>query len=345
MPHVLITGGSGFFGSVLKQRLLAEDYQVTNIDLLADSCRHPNLKSIQGNICDRELMRQVFSSSGFSAVFHCAASLAHGSIDARSLWSSNVEGTRVIADCAREFEAKKLIFISTNCLWASNPGHPITEEEAPRPIEPYGHSKLAAETILAEYARDLSVIVLRSPTIIDSGRLGLLAILFEFVQEGRTVWVVGDGSNRYQFISAVDLASACLKALDYAGSDVFHVGSDHVPTLREVYEAVIRAAGSRSRVRSLPRLPATTAMQVAHKLKLSPLGPYHSQMIAEDFLFDTTKIKEALHWAPTLTNEEMMVDAYHYYASRRAEIHARQDASPHHRAAEMGIIRLLKWVS
>ncbi len=78
----------------------------------------------------------------------------------------------------------------------------------------------------------MNVIILRCPTIIDSGRLGLLAILFEFIQDGKKVWVVGGGANRYQFIYAQDLATACLLAMNYPHSDIFHIGSDDVKSLR-----------------------------------------------------------------------------------------------------------------
>ena len=86
-------------------------------------------------------------------------------------------------------------------------------------------------------------------------------------------------------------------------------------------------------------------MKLAHLLKVSPLGPYHYRMIAEDFIFSTTRIREKLGWRPTLTNEQMMIEAYIYYARQRAEIHARKDVSAHSKAAPMGIIRLLKWIS
>jgi hypothetical protein len=86
-------------------------------------------------------------------------------------------------------------------------------------------------------------------------------------------------------------------------------------------------------------------MKLAHKLGISPLGPYHYRMIAEDFIFSTAHIREKLGWRPTLTNEQMMIEAYSYYAKQRAEIHARKDVSAHSKAAPMGIIRLLKWIS
>jgi nucleoside-diphosphate-sugar epimerase len=226
-----------------------------------------------------------------------------------------------------------------------NLGHRVREDEPPAPVELYGKSKLAAEQVLAEFSGDLDVVILRCPTIISGGRLGLLAILFEFIDEGRTVWVVGAGSNRYQFVYALDLAQACIAALQTKRSEIFHVGSDNVQSLRAVYEAVIAKAGSRSRVRSLPKTPTLAAMRIAHALHLSELGPYHYRMIAEDFIFDTSKIKQQLGWRPTRDNAEMLTEAYVYYSQRRKEIESRKDVSAHSRPASMGIIRVLKWLS
>jgi nucleoside-diphosphate-sugar epimerase len=345
MREVLVTGGSGFFGGVLKRRLLAEGFRCVNIDLVPDADRNENLESVRGDLRDRELLDRVFSAHSFSAVFHCAAMLAHGSMHEKLLWTSNVDGTSNVAEACRKFSVPSLVFTSTNCLWGSNAGHAIGEDEPPRPIEIYGRSKLAAEEALNGYRYDLHVVILRCPTIIDSGRLGLLAILFEFIQDGKKVWVVGGGANRYQFIYAQDLATACLLAMNYPHSDTFHIGSDDVKSLRAVYDAVIAEARSGSRVASLPKGPTIAAMKLAHRLGISPLGPYHYQMIAEDFLFDTVKIKSLLGWRPTLTNEEMLVRAYRYYAAQRDEIHARTEVSAHSKPADMGVIRLLKWLS
>ncbi|HEX9201963.1 MAG TPA: NAD-dependent epimerase/dehydratase family protein [Acidobacteriaceae bacterium] len=343
---VLVTGGSGFFGGILKNRLLAEGFSVVNLDLVADTDQHPQLKSIRGDIRDAALVDNLFAEEKFDSVMHCAAMLAHEKIESSDLWSSNVDGTRILAEAARSNHVGSFVFTSTNCLWAHNAGRPVREDDPPAPVELYGRSKLAAEQVLKQYEDDLAVIVIRCPTIIDEGRLGLLAILFEFIDEGRKVWVVGDGSNRYQFIYAQDLATACRMAMDYGRSDIFHVGSDNVPTLRGVYEAVIRAAGTGARVAQLPRSPTIAAMKLAHILRVSPLGPYHYRMIAEDFVFDTTHIREQLGWSPTVTNEQMMLKAYQYYANRRKEIDARAaEVSAHSRPAAMGVIRLLKWLS
>jgi UDP-glucose 4-epimerase len=345
MQELLITGGSGFFGGVLKRRLLAEGFRCVNIDLVPDGDHHENLESIQGDLRDKDLLDRIFATHKFVAVFHIAAMLAHGAMDETLLWTSNVDGTRNIAEACKTHRVPTLVFTSTNCLWASNVGHAIAEDEKPAPIEIYGRSKLAAEEVLAEYCEAMNVVILRCPTIIDEGRLGLLAILFEFIQDGKKVWVVGGGANRYQFIYAQDLVEACLLAMKYPQSDIFHIGSDDVKSLRAVYDAVIAEAHSGSRVASLPKGPTIAAMKVAHRLGISPLGPYHYQMIAEDFLFDTAKIKTSLGWRPTLTNEQMLVRAYRYYAAQRDEIHARTEVSAHSKPASMGVIRLLKWIS
>ena len=346
MPHVLVTGGAGFFGGILKRTLLRQRYDVTSVDRAADPSWHPHLTKVTGDLRDPWLLNSLFAHTEYDAVFHCAAMLAHGmDLDEDDLWTSNVHATRMIAEACRNYGVPKLIFTSTNCLWASNPGHAIREDEMPAPAEIYGQSKLAAEHVLCGYANDMDIVILRCPTIIDSGRLGLLAILFEFIQDGKTVWVVGDGGNRYQFIYAEDLVRACMAAMRRGVCDIFHVGSANVKTLRQVYEAVIAEAGSASKVRSLPLRPALGAMKLAHRFGISPLGPYHYRMIAEDFLFDTRKIQAQLGWRPTLTNEEMLVQAYRYYASRREEINERTNVSAHTKAAPMGVIRLLKWVS
>jgi UDP-glucose 4-epimerase len=347
--EVLVTGGSGFFGGVLKRRLLAEGFAVTNIDLVRDEdAGAEGLTSVQGDIRDGGLLARIFAEHKFEGVFHCAAMLAHDVKDDTLLWTSNVDGTRLVAEAALAAGVTKMVNISSNCLWAEGFGRPVTEADVPAPVELYGRSKLQAERELAaivETRPDFKVVTLRCPTIIDSGRLGLLAILFEFIEDGKKVWVVGDGSSRYQFIYAQDLATACLLCLQYEESNLFHIGSDDVPTMRGMYESVIRAAGSKARVASLPRTPTIAMMQLAHRLKVSPLGPYHYRMIAESFVFDTQRIRTELGWTPTLTNEEMMLRAFSYYSENRKAIHERTDVSAHSKAAPMGIIRLLKWLS
>ena len=215
---------------------------------------------------------------------------------------------------------KKIIFISSNCLWARNFDAPVTEEETPFPVEIYGKSKLEAEKILLSYKNKINSIIFRSPTIMDEGRLGLLGILFEFIDEGRKLPMVGDGKNRYQFIYAKDLVKAFELALSYNKTEIFNIGSDNVKTFNEVYEYVIKKSGSNSRLIHFPKLPMIWAMKICFWLGISPLGPYQYKMIASSFVFDTNKIKQKLGFSPSLKNEEMLLRAYEFYHKNKKEI-------------------------
>ena len=342
---ILITGSAGFFGSILKKRLLLNGHTCVGIDLHPDYHTHSNFIPVQGDIRNLSTVKTLFETYAFDVVFHCAAILAHERPSKKFLWESNVDGTKHIVENCIEYQVPKIIFISSNCLWGHNINRAITEKDIPSPIEIYGKSKLAAEQLLLHHKQDLDVVIIRCPTIIDEGRLGLLAILFEFIYEGRTIWTVGSGNNRYQFVYAPDLADACIKAINYNSSNIFNVGSDNVETLRNIYLKVKEYANTSSKVKQLPKTPTLFAMKLAYLLRLSPLGPYQYKMIAEDFQFDTSKTKKHLDWKPTLNNSKMLTTAYDYYQKNRQEIIQRTNASSHKTPAKMGIIKILKWLS
>ena len=342
---VLITGGAGFFGELLKRELLDRGHSCVSIDLQSDPCRHERLTAVRGDVRDRQLLETLAREGEFDVVYHLAAVLAHAVKDEEFLWSSNVEGTRNVAWLAEKFRIPKVVFLSSNCLWGNGFDRPVGEEEPPCPVELYGRSKWEAEKILGQWRDAFHAVIFRCPTIVDAGRLGLLSILFEFIDEGRRVWVVGRGENRYQFIYARDLIDACLGALAWNESGVFNVGSDNVPSMTEAYRYVIERAETGARVAHLPAAPTLAAMRAAHALRLSPLGPYQYKMIAENFVFDTAKIKRCLGWKPTLDNREMLYKAYSYFHDNKLEIGNRTGVSAHKRASGMGIIRVLKWFS
>jgi nucleoside-diphosphate-sugar epimerase len=345
MSAVFVTGGSGFLGTLLLRRLLDGGHEVTSVDLVPSPLQHPRLRPYVGDIRDRTLVDKALGAARPEVVLHCAALLAHGSLSPAQVYASNVEGTRVLADAVAAAAIRNVVYISSNCLWGHGFTRPVREDDAPAPVELYGLSKLEGEKILQDRASDFATTILRCPTIMDEGRLGLLAILFEFIAEGRRVWVVGDGANRYQFIYAQDLIDAILLAWKAGRGGVFGIGSDDVGSMRENYEHVIAQSGSPSRIGHLPKAPTILGMKLAHVLRISPLGPYHYRMIASDFMFDTARIKESLGWRPTLANRDMLLRAYLYYQANRSEIAGRTGVSAHRQAARMGVIRALKWVS
>ncbi len=344
MAHYLITGGAGFFGSILKKILLDRGDAVVSVDLEPDTMKHDGFTSYRGDINDEALMGRIFSENQFDGIFHLAALLAHVKKDLPKLWRANVDGTANVLRFAEKHNVGHIVFTSSNCLWAKNFDEQVKESEPPAPIEIYGRSKLEGEKILLRSSKVKSVII-RCPTIMDEGRLGLLGILFAFIDENRKLWVVGDGCNHYQFIYAKDLADACIKGIVHGESDVFNIGSDDVKTFNEVYQYVIDHGGSKSRIAHLPKGLTVWGMKVCFALGISPLGPYQYKMITSSFVFDTSKIKEKLGWHPTKKNEEMMLAAYEYYHKNKDEILRRKDVSAHSSVAKMGVIRLLKWLS
>ena len=344
MPCALITGGSGFFGGVLTDVLLQDGWDCISLDILDNHKEHKNLISIKGDIRSLEDISKCFNNQTIDVVFHCAALLAHGNISKEDLNSTNIYGTRNIAEISLINKVNKLIYISSNCLWGEPIPHEINEHEYPTPCEDYGLSKLGGEIILNSY-NEINPIIFRVPTLIDEGRLGLLGILFEFIANNKRIWVVGNGKNKYQFLYAKDLANACILATNYKGSGIFNLGADNVKTLKEVYQHVIKEGGSKSKVSKLPRTLTLIAMQIFYSLGLSPLGPYHRRMIAESFMFNTSKAKSELGWKPTLSNEEILLKAYRYYLDNKDLILTRKNVSAHNSVAKAGIINLLKLIS
>ena len=342
--RALVTGAAGYFGGILARYLADRNVRVVSLDRLDDPEPDARVTYARADLRDGGAVRRVFADHGpFDAVFHCAALMGHESPDPEDLRASNVDGTRHVAEAAIEAGVRKVVYTSSICVFGRQYDHPVSEDEPTCPIEEYGRSKLEGERVLASFAGRLDADCLRCPTIVSAGRLGLLAILFEFAKEGRRIYLVGDGSNRYQFVDAKDLAQACLLSAEAPGSHVYHVGSHGVRPLREVYGAVIEEAGGRSRLVSLPEKPAVAVLALLHKLGLSPLGPYHARLIAGNFVFDTSRIEADLGWKPTRTNDEMLRDAYRFYASRDAK--RSETLSAHRQRARMGIIRVLKWLS
>lgn len=344
---ILLTGGTGFFGGILRLHFARAGFEYVNLDRLSNPEDEAAGRMATVDLRDPSAVEAAFAKFGpFDAVCHAAAELAHEASDPKALWNSNVEGTRNVAEACVKHGIKKLIFISTNCLWGKPLNRPVLENDVPCPVEVYGKSKLAAEQLLGGYKTSLDLVIFRSSTIIAPGRVGLLGILFDFIAEGRRIPVVGYRNKPYQFIYADDYAEAIILALRYKGSDVFNVGSHHATSLEKSYEHVIQRAGSSSKIYHLPEFPALPLMRWCYILKLSPLGPYQYGMIAEEFVFDTHHVEQTLGWRPTKTNGEILYAAYDYYVTHKTQLEAEAASLPaHRRKSRMGIIRLLKWIS
>ncbi len=318
--RALITGGTGFLGRLLIPRLLQEGIDCVSVDLRENEVKSKNsqIEFLTGDAGNQDYLFNVASHYKFNVIFHLASQIDFAVKSQKSLFENNINSTIAVAEVAKRFGIPKVIFTSSNSVYVGNRlKRPITELDIPIPSDEYGKSKIESEKILANYSDWFNSVSIRCPNIIDAGRIGMLSIFFEFIEEGRKCWVIGKGTIRHQCIYAQDAIAALLQAINYNKSNVFNIGSDNVPTFIEMYRFVIEHAHSRSKVIGVPKNISIFLLRFAHKLGISPMGEYQFRMLTSDFIFDTTKIKKELLWIPTLTNSEMLCKAYDYYIENK----------------------------
>jgi nucleoside-diphosphate-sugar epimerase len=349
--RVLVTGGAGFIGSHLVTYLLEKtDLDIVVFDQFEESSNvfDKRITYCQGNLSFKEDVKNIFRKYGpFETVYHIGAAMPDRSVPDDVLWASNVDGTRNIAAHAFENGVRSFVFTSSNVTYGVPLELPVFEETPTRPIEIYGRSKVEAEKILGEFKGKMNVQILRCPVVAGVGRLGLQAILFEFISENKNVYVLGGGSNRYQFAEVTDVCSALEKASHTEGFDIYNIGSDEVLSLKEIYQGIIVFAKSTSRIISIPSAPALCILYVLDKLRISPLGPYQYTMIGRSLHMDTAKIKSKLHWNPSKTNLDIFIENYTWYKENKGKFVSvkSHNASSNRSLPKMGIFKLLKWLS
>jgi UDP-glucose 4-epimerase len=345
--RALITGGSGYLGRLLITGLVERGFDCIAVDIREGAPVGPGSMLVRGNAANADVLERAAGNGKIDVVFHLASQIDFAVDSQTALYDNNVGTTRAVAEFAKAWKVPKVVFTSSNSVYLGNRlKRPILENDAPEPTDEYGRSKVDSEKLLAGYSSDFDSISIRCPNIMDAGRLGMLSVFFDFILEGRKCWVLGRGDVRHQCIYAQDLIDACVKAITLRRTDVFNIGSDDVPTIREMYQSVIDKAGTASRVASVPGAVAIPGLKVAHRLGLSPIGPYQFRMLTMDFTFDTAKIKHELGWAPTLNNSQMLLTAFEHYRVHRAEILANADLSANRSAiTKLGIIGLVKALS
>lgn len=337
---VLVTGGSGYFGSLLVKSLLSGGYRCRVFDINDAYDRRQDVEFIQGDIRDFDSIKKA--CKGVEIIHHNVAQVPLAK-DRHLFESVNIKGAENLLKAALQAEVRKVVFTSSSAVFGRPKTNPVTEDTPPAPAEAYGKAKLEGEKLAREYSsKGLDVAVIRPRTILGHGRLGIFQILFEWVREGANIPVLGKGDNLYQFVHAEDLAEACILASTRTGSAVYNIGAERFGTMRQGLEALCNYAATGSRVKSLPSAPAEYAMRITGKLGLSPLGPYHALMYGHSLFFDISRAKNELKWAPKFSNEEMLIESYEWYLKNRDEVLATHGRSHHRSALEQGILKLVK---
>ena len=338
----LVTGGSGYFGSLLVRRLVEAGRRVRVFDLHEADDHPAGVEFVGGDIRDPQACRRA--CQGVSTAYHCVAQVPLAK-DNDLFWSVNRDGTRNILQASLDASLDKFVYLSSSAVFGIPREHPITSRTLPSPSEEYGAAKLAGEEICREYAdKGLDVSIVRPRTILGHGRLGIMQIVFEWVSQGRNVFVLGRGDNRYQFVHADDLADACLLAARKPGYAAYNIGAEEFGTMRETLEGLVRHAGTGSKVRSLPYKPAVAAMKLSNRLRVSPLAPYHWMVYGQDVYFDNAHAQGELGWKPKYGNVAMFAQSYDWYVENRSKILAAKGNSPHRSAVKQGALALLQWL-
>lgn len=308
----LVTGAAGFLGRYLVRGLRARGDGVRALDLHRPDDAEPDVEWVLADIRDADAVRRA--CKGVEVVHHLAALIPQRRADPETMRAVNVGGTKNILEAARAAGVRRVVFLSSVEVFGVPKVMPCPEDGPLAPLGEYGHNKIAAEALCREAAaQGLEVVILRPPTIVGPGlEEPFLVGLMAAIRDGKPVTLLGDGRNRFQFVHAEDVVSACLLAADHpaAAGEVFHIGSADAPPIREMVETVIARVGSSSKIQAIPVWLARLAIALLRPFGKAPLEPEHVAIAVADYVFDISKARRVLGWEPRWGNVEAILDTY-----------------------------------
>jgi UDP-glucuronate 4-epimerase len=302
--NCLVTGGAGFIGSHVCERLLAEGHEVWSLDDLNDfydpALKRANLDelrarggrftSVEADLTDARAVERLCREVRFDQIIHLAAragvrpSLEHPALYQRV----NVEGTVHLLESARRNGVKKITIASSSSVYGVNSKVPFSESDPIfSAISPYAASKLACEALghVYHHVYGLDVVILRLFTVYGPRQRPDLAIhkFARLIDAGKPIPVFGDGSTArdYTYVSdTVDGVMACTRR--EFGFEVFNLGESRTVTLSRLIELLEAALGRKAIVDRLPPQPGDVPITFA----------------------DISKARERLEYRPTIPIEE-----------------------------------------
>lgn len=255
MAKILLTGGCGFIGANLAPMLRSRGHGVTILDNLSrgsvDYLDEPSAYPlVEADIRDGAAVERA--AAGHDAVIHLAAygSVVESVAAPQENFSINVEGTFSVLDAARRAGVGRVVFASTGGALIGNASPPVNEQSVPRPISPYGASKLAGEGYCCAFAEayDMSITALRFANVVGPicwHKKGAVTTFFKNIMEGRPLRIFGDGSATRDFLDVSDLCRGIVAGMEAAKPrfNVFHLASGRETSVRELAEIACRVAG------------------------------------------------------------------------------------------------------
>jgi UDP-glucuronate 4-epimerase len=296
--RILVTGGAGFIGSHLVERLLGEgEWQVTVVDdfndfyspdikraNIAGHLADPNYKLVESDICDEGRMREVFAENGFDVIVHLAAraGVRPSLNQPRLYYRTNVDGTLNLLELAREFGVKQFVFGSSSSVYGINCKTPFSEDDRIfQPISPYASTKAAGELMCHTFSHlyDIRTVCLRFFTVYGARQRPDLAIhkFSKQIWEGKPIQMFGDGTTRRDYTYIDDIIQGVRASIDYDGSmhEVFNLGESETTELKRLIELLEMNLDMRAIIDPRPMQPGDVPVTYADISKARKLLNYN----------------------------------------------------------------------
>ncbi len=344
---IAITGGAGFLGYHLASYFAEQGKQCIMLDIarFTPDDYPAGTEFVEADVRDFGELREALNREDIACVVHAAAALPLWKT--ADIFAVNVEGTRNVLSVARDLGLPRVVFISSTAVYGVPKIHPLFEDHPMVGVGPYGESKVQAEQVCLQMRKlGLCVPVIRPKTFIGTGRLGVFQILYDWVESGCRIPVIGNGSNRYQLLEVEDLCQAvwlCASGPTEAVNDTFNVGAEKFNTVREDVGALCECAGSGARVMGTPAGPVKAALRLFEVLRLSPLYKWVYGTADTDSFVSIDKIQSRLGWQPRYSNAEALIRSYQWYLEHKAEADGATGIT-HRVAWNQGILKVFKQI-
>lgn len=335
--NILITGGSGYLGSLLVNKFYENNHQVFNLDILKGN--NQKISNISVDLLDYKNLQEVFLQYKFDIIIHNAAKVPI-SRSKKSYYENNVLGTKNLLNLYEEHSVKKFVYISSSAVYGVPNKVPITENDIRNPVESYGLSKKIAEDECMKLIGKKNITILRPRTILGEDRMGIFSILFTWISMNSKVPVFNNGNNLYQFIDARDFIDAAyLSAFsDYSGS--LNIGSENFTSMRNLIESLISRKKSKSIVKNIDNNYLIKIGKTLSKLQIIPLKDYHFAAYGKDIYFDTSLAKKTLNWNSKFSNVDSLENSYDNFMINKSK----SNNSPHKKKINNFVMKNLSYL-
>ncbi|MBA3385951.1 MAG: GDP-mannose 4,6-dehydratase [Chthoniobacterales bacterium] len=292
--RTLVTGGAGFIGSHLVEKLLAAGHEVSILDDFNDfydpELKRANLGAVadqvqihQIDLRDAAGMRKLFQRERFDVIAHLAAraGVRPSILNPQLYYDTNVGGTLHLLEAAQRTGVERFIFGSSSSVYGIAKTVPFSEEmHLTQTISPYAATKIAGEFLCSTFSHldRMRVVVLRFFTVYGARQRPDLAIhqFTERIHAGKPIDQFGDGTTRRDYTYVDDIIQGVMAALNYEGPlfDIFNLGESETIELRVLIAAIEQTLGRKAKINRLPEQPGDMRVTCADISKARKLLGY-----------------------------------------------------------------------